>query len=176
MIGINEKGQFVKGRIEPEEIRIKRIAALKDAWKERIGYHGMYGSKIHTTWRSMKNRCDGTSSQECNKKYHHKGISYCKEWADFIVFLKDMGDSHFDGAQLDRIDNKIGYNKDNCRWVTPKQNSNNRTNNVRIEYNNMTKTLSEWADFLSIPFSCIRNRYYNFYKKGKYGIDELFRK
>ena len=44
-----------------------------------------------------------------------------------------MKDSYFDGAELDRIDNNGNYEINNCRWVTHKENSNNRK-----KYNNKT--------------------------------------
>ena len=37
-----------------------------------------------------------------------------------------MGDCP-SGYQIDRIDNTKGYSKENCRWVDPKTNMNNRS-------------------------------------------------
>lgn len=175
MIGRNKNGTFIKGRKETQHEKELRAASLKESWKNRDGYHGYYGTKIYNTWRSMKNRCDGTSSEVCNNKYHKKGITYSTEWADFNVFLADMLPTYVEGYQLDRIDNNNGYSKDNCRWVTSKENNNNRRNNVRIEYNGQTKTLSQWADFFGIKFSTIRVRYYQSYLKGKIDKNKLFK-
>ena len=38
-----------------------------------------------------------------------------------------MGRVPTENYQLDRIDNDKGYHPTNCRWVTPKENSNNRS-------------------------------------------------
>ena len=46
-------------------------------------------------------------------------------------FWEDMKETYFDGAQIDRIDNSKGYSKDNCRWVTLKEQAQNK-GNVRL--------------------------------------------
>jgi len=174
MVGRNAKGQFLQGRIEPIEIKEKRLKSCSNAWRNREVYHGFYGTKIYNTWRSIRSRCSDNATGDARKKYYLRGVVCCDRWSSFKNFLEDMLDTYQDGLQLDRIDNSKGYYKENCRWVTSKENNNNRTNNVKIEYNNEVKTLSEWADTLGINFSTIRNRYYKFYKKGKYGIDRVF--
>jgi len=50
------------------------------------------------------------------------------------------------GVQLDRRDNDKGYSKENCRWVTPKQNARNRRTNRLITYGDETYCLAEWAE------------------------------
>ncbi len=46
-----------------------------------------------------------------------------ESWLDFVNFYKDMGDRPSKNMQLDRIDNNKGYSKENCRWVTAKENN-----------------------------------------------------
>jgi hypothetical protein len=57
-------------------------------------------------------------------------VPVCDRWKDksqgFLNFLEDMGDRP-EGCTLDRIDNSLGYEKDNCRWATSTvQNHNKR--------------------------------------------------
>jgi hypothetical protein len=35
-----------------------------------------------------------------------------------------------EGKSLDRIDNNKDYYKENCKWSTPKEQANNRRNNI----------------------------------------------
>lgn len=60
-------------------------------------------------------------------RYGGRGIYVCQEWReDFAAFQRDMGDRP-EGRTIDRRDNDLGYFKDNCRWSTPKEQSNNRS-------------------------------------------------
>lgn len=57
-------------------------------------------------------------SHNHKKNYVDKGITVCSEWSkSFETFYRDMGDKPPE-YQLDRIDGKKGYYKENCRWVT----------------------------------------------------------
>lgn len=47
----------------------------------------------------------------------------------FENFLSDMGECP-PHLEIDRINNDGHYEKENCRWVTHKENCNNRRNNV----------------------------------------------
>ena len=46
----------------------------------------------------------------------------------FIAFYEDMGSKPFPKAQIDREENNGNYEPDNCRWVTPTVNANNKRN------------------------------------------------
>lgn len=86
--------------------------------------HNMTDSKTYNTWRCMRSRCNSIKSHEYYL-YGGRGIKVCDAWNNFINFYNDMGERP-EGKKLDRIDTNGDYYKENCRWVTPKENSNNR--------------------------------------------------
>lgn len=75
-------------------------------------------TRFYRLHRDMKTRCNNKNSQSY-KNYGAKGISYDPAWDNFDNFYRDMYQTYFDGASLDRIDNSKGYSKENCRWVDP---------------------------------------------------------
>lgn len=90
--------------------------------------HGKSKTSIYDIWHGMKQRCINPNNKDY-EKYGGRGITVCDRWFNsFENFYTDMGDKPFKGAQLDRKENDKGYYKDNCRWVTSKQNNNNRRN------------------------------------------------
>jgi len=153
--------------------KLELTAVLKNAWKKRDNYHGMYGTKFYNSWRSIKTRCNGSAGKSSIKKYKDKGIIYCNKWNTFKGFYEDMFDSYIDGFTVDRIDNSKGYYKENCRWANQKTQQNNRTNNVLITYNNETKTIREWSDTLGVTYNSLKLRYYKRYLKGIITVEQL---
>jgi len=77
--------------------------------------HGQYGSGSYRSWRKMKDRCLNPN-HKYSKYYLQNGITICKKWMLFDGFYEDMGDRP-NGYSLDRIDNRLGYFKENCRWI-----------------------------------------------------------
>jgi hypothetical protein len=106
--------------------------------------HGMTNSREFETWNSMRKRCLRKANDNY-KNYGGRGITVCRRWLNsFANFYADMGPKPH-GAQLDRINNNGPYSPENCRWVTPMQNANNRGNNRRLTYKGITKTLAQWS-------------------------------
>ena len=64
----------------------------------------------------MIGRCDYPSSNRY-ESYGGAGITYPYEWKSFMGFWEDMSEGWFEGADIDRIDYRESYSKDNCRWV-----------------------------------------------------------
>lgn len=82
--------------------------------------------RMRDRWHHMKTRCYDESYHSFHR-YGGRGIKVCDRWLNsFQSFIDDMGYPPFEKAQLDRIDNDGNYEPSNCRWVTAKENSNNR--------------------------------------------------
>ena len=100
--------------------------------------HGMCGTIEYNTWCNMIQRCCGKKHSSYHR-YGGRGIIVCESWKNsFETFLKDMGSKPFLKAQIDRINNDGNYEPSNCRWVTSKENANNRSNSIR-KNNNVTE-------------------------------------
>lgn len=123
--------------------------------------HGLSHSRVYGIWRNMKARCynDKSISYEY---YGKKGITVCDEWlgkGGFKNFYDwSMENGYRDDLTIDRKDNDKGYSPDNCRWVAYKEQANNKSTNVCIEYNGETNTISEWADKCGLEYSCLLYR------------------
>jgi len=101
---------------------------LKGEWQIK---HGMTGTKEYNAWHRMRERCHDKNNRTY-KWYGGRGIFVSDEWRNsFETFFSDMGPAPSKKHQLDRTNNNRGYSKDNCRWVTKKQNAcNTRTSKI----------------------------------------------
>ena len=104
--------------------RGERIRAIKT----KHG-HSMPGTQTDTyvSWRGMLDRVRGKRGKD--QKYY-TGIKVCPEWdprqgGGYLNFLRDLG-WRPPGKTLDRVDARLGYFKENCRWATLSQQSLNQ--------------------------------------------------
>lgn len=123
--------------------------------KWRSGRKDFY--KEYNSWKSMIARCFH-EHHHAYPLYGGRGISVDPRWEDFWTFLEDMPPRP-EGTTLDRLDNDKDYTPDNCRWATPQEQANNRSNNLLLELGGETLTLSQWAERLDIPVSTLSNRF-----------------
>lgn len=99
---------------------------------------------IYDIWAKMIDRCYKPSNPSY-KYYGAKGIKVCKRWLNsFENFKSDIGERP-KGTTLDRINSKLNYSPDNCKWSTIKEQNNNKSDTRIITFNNKTMNMSAWA-------------------------------
>lgn len=125
---------------------------------------GLKPTRTYRSWQDMKKRCYNPKHEKYSR-YGGRGIIVCERWIDsFENFLADMGERPL-GMTIDRWPNKDGnYEPGNCRWSTQKTQTNNRSTNVHITVNGITKTLAQWADSTGIKLGTIWYRLHKGWK------------
>lgn len=106
--------------------------------------HGKSKTREYTNWTNMKRRCLSPSHVKF-PDYGGRGITLCDEWKNFDSFINDMGPAPTNKHTIDRINNDLGYTKENCRWASPKEQANNKRNNKLITAFGKTQTQAQWS-------------------------------
>ncbi len=120
--------------------------------------HGQTGTSEYNIWTKMRARCNNPTNNQFHN-YGGKGITVCERWLNsFAHFFADMGPKPTPTHSIDRIDNKLGYFKDNCRWATPKQQAGNTSQNVWLELNGERMIVADWAIRLGVNSFLIYTR------------------
>jgi hypothetical protein len=163
--------------------RTKSCGCLhKEATGDRFRTHGNRNTRLYSIWAAMKSRCK-SDHPSMLKYYKDRGITYCKEWEEYINFENDMKvsyDQHVieygeKDTSIDRIDGNKGYNKENCRWATMQiQNSNQRPHLKINTHQLMNIFLKELSNITSINYDDITQDQFDYisermrYKYGKH--------
>ena len=130
---------------------------------ERFTTHGGRRTRLYRIYSNMLSRCYNENATSF-KRYGAVGISVCDEWRhsfeNFQTWALSVGYDERGGydCTLDRIDVHGNYSPDNCRWATAKQQSNNRSNTIYLEYNGEKKSMSEWAEEIGIGYHTLYAR------------------
>lgn len=88
---------------------------------------GKHYKKTHpsyNSWYSMWRRCNHPHYWNY-ANYGGRGITVCKRWESFDLFVEDMGERPV-GKTLDRKENDGNYEPGNCRWATHKEQRHNQ--------------------------------------------------
>jgi len=123
--------------------------------------HGLSKTRLHRIWHSMYCRCYYKTTSQY-KNYGGKGIKVCDEWKHIKGFINfynwAINNGYSEELTLDRIDNNKDYCPDNCRWLTVKEQSNHKTNNVFYTFKRRTQTSKQWCDEYGISQTTLNDR------------------
>ncbi|MCP5375217.1 MAG: hypothetical protein H6743_03885 [Rickettsiaceae bacterium] len=100
--------------------------------------HGMSGTRFYNIYNHVKKRC--------------------KDAIMYVSYLRHVKKYGEKDTTIDRIDNNKNYSKDNCRWATLAQQSQNTSRIRYLTYNNKTKSISEWARILGTTRGVLYDR------------------
>ena len=93
------------------------ICSRKQARETQTTVNTNQNKLLYSTFASMKWRCEN------DERYVSRGIKVCDRWLEpikgFSNFLEDMGEKPKSNRRIsiDRINNDLGYYKENCRWA-----------------------------------------------------------
>jgi hypothetical protein len=120
--------------------------------------HGLSKTPEYKTWIAIKNRCLNKNGQDY-ERYGGRGISISEDWMNsFDAFYRDMGKKPSSKHSIDRIDNDLGYSKENCRWATQSDQCRNRSSNLLFVVNGVEKSLVAHCEDAGIGYSAVRLR------------------
>jgi hypothetical protein len=113
--------------------------------------------RLYHVWVNMKRRC---YDKRCSayKYYGARGITICLEWLDFDTFFEWALRDYKFGLQIDRINNDGNYCPKNCRWVTSRQNANNRSNTIFIIVEGEKHSIADWSRKFNINLVTVKHR------------------
>lgn len=114
-------------------------------------------NKFYQIWKNMKGRCSNPNKSDY-KYYGRKGITVCERWLKFENFYIDMFSSFKENLTLDRIDGNKGYFPENCRWTTRKEQSNNLSSNLKLEWQGKLITEAELSRLTGVKRTTIQSR------------------
>jgi hypothetical protein len=132
--------------------------AQREALQRTARKHGHANKHpLYNTWISMKQRCYNPDNPS-HRYYGARGITVCDRWkASFEAFISDLGPRP-DGTSLDRIDVNGNYEPGNCRWATPKEQANNKTDNRTVSYRGLTTNLKSLCEYVNVKYDLVRER------------------
>lgn len=121
--------------------------------------HGEYKTRLYRIWNDMRMRTTDPN-RGSYIRYGARGITVCGEWYQSYETFREWAfqNGYSESLSLDRIDTNGNYEPKNCRWVTVKEQANNRRSNRWIEFGGTTHTLTEWAELTGINLGTIRSR------------------
>lgn len=108
--------------------------------------HGMSGTPEYNTWVHMNQRCHNPNNKDYGD-YGGRGIEVDPLWRDsFEAFFMMVGPRPFPDATIERVDYNKGYVPGNVKWISREEQVLNKRDNVVIELDGISKTVSQWAE------------------------------
>lgn len=112
---------------------------------------------IHRVWNTMIERCYNSNKNQFYL-YGGRGIKVCNEWLgnnpkgfsnfyDWAIkngYKEEVLPSGRNKWTLDRIDPDKNYCPENCRWITNKEQQQNKRADKQFSYKGETKNIKQW--------------------------------
>lgn len=133
---------------------LKKELLSKTYTKHGEGSRGKGETREYRIWLAMRSRCLNKKTGHY-KNYGGRGITICKRWADYKLFIKDMGRCP-DGYTIERIDNNKGYSPNNCKWASCKEQARNRRTTRLLSNGAVTMCLKDWSSLLNVQERVLR--------------------
>lgn len=120
--------------------------------------HGGKDERLYEIFLGIHKRCENPHMWAYDR-YGGRGITVCEEWKEYAPFRSwALSNGYADDLTIDRIDNDEGYAPGNCRWVNRMVQSNNKSNNVMLEYDGKRYTAAELAKYAGMKYTTLIGR------------------
>lgn len=132
----------------------KRAAAAKQETT-----HGGRSTALYDVWTQMLQRCRNPENKSY-PSYGGRGIEVAPEWHDFVTFQKwAQSNEYAPGLTIDREENDQGYRPGNCRWVSNKINSRNRSKVLMVVWEGLNVALNDVAERHGLKLNTVYSRF-----------------
>lgn len=151
----------------------KSCGCLRVEVSKANNIHGMTDTPIHLSWMFMKNVCNNTNHKQY-KDYGNRGITLCERWLKFENFYEDMGNRPSKNHRLGRININGNFELSNCKWMTKKEQNNNKRNKVLLIIDGKSRSMVEWSRIIGTNYQsiCSRLNYGWSHKEAVYGKEK----
>lgn len=110
----------------------------------------------------MRERCSNPNN-DAYGNYGGRGITVCDEWnIDFTEFkqwaISNGYNEDSNSQTIDRIDVNRGYSPDNCRWISRKEQANNKRNSRYVTYEGKRVNIAELSEITGVPYFLLYKR------------------
>lgn len=124
--------------------------------------HGGRHERLYAIWHGMNERCY-TRTHKDYKNYGGRGIAICDEWKDDYAVFREwaISNGYEDGLTIERKDYNADYCPTNCTWITIAEQTRNKRNNVRVQYDGKKWVLSELCAEKGLTYGTIYSRIFH---------------
>ena len=122
---------YIASRVRHKRVNMCRPCAVK-LTASKIKIHGLRKTAEYQIWSGIKSRCYNTNAPDY-ERYGGRGITMHKKWVNsFEEFFSYVGKRPSKEYSIDRIDNDKGYEPNNIKWATKKEQARNHRNSVYV--------------------------------------------
>ena len=158
---VNLNYNAIIGRINKFNISVKDAITycMKHTPRSRRLKGNVKNRNFYKIWHNTVSKCTNPSHRNYNF-YHNLGIQ--ESWLDFDNFQNDMYEEYLeyvntygDIPSLDRINNNVGYFKENCHWIPLSRQARNKKETIRT---NSGEPLLDYCERKGLRYSVIYSR------------------